>query len=434
MRSNGDIHGYRDGGSWKFKAEEIDRVAGELSGSASGDDDMFSFDDDIGGAPKDESILVSEEELGDSVESTSSTIIGKLGEEEDADSDLKLIDAGDVGADSSSESGLGSALEMSDDLDSGLDLDVADLDAESDVALVPGLGDGSDVALVADPGSSGELAADSGLGSALELASGTGADTGNLPDVSDSSGSGDMELGSELALSDDDDMILGGSDTGSDLALGAGDSGISLGSPSDSGLSLEADSGISLQSATDSGLSLEDEGGSSISSLELPEDEDFVALDDADELASVGVQKDEEFMLSPSDEMIGDESDSGSQVIALEDSEAFDQDAATMLQTGGQALLAETAGMDEQLGSLGGGVAAAAITPGAAPTFAPAAPLNEAPYSIWNLMGLMAIMLFLSISGVLMIDIVRNMWAWEEARDVSTSISDGVTTAFGLNK
>jgi hypothetical protein len=232
-------------------------------------------------------------------------------------------------------------------------------------------------------------------------------------------------------------MILGGSDTGSDLALGAGDSGISLGSPSDSGLSLEADSGISLQSATDSGLSLEEDdvdfGGSSISSLELPEDEDLVALDETEEVTPV--QKDEEFMLSPSDEMFGDESDSGSQVIALEDSEAFEQDAA-ILQTdgGGQALLVETAGLEAKLDSLDGGVSAMAITPGAAPAYAPAPDLNEAPYSIWNLMGLMMILLFLSISGVLMMDIVRNMWAWEEARDVSTSISDGVTTAFGLNK
>ena len=461
MRSNGDIHGYRDGGSWKFKAEEIDRVATELAagGSASGvDDDMFSFDsavDDVAETPKeDESILVSEEELGDSAESTSSTIIGKLGEAEDPDSDLPLVDGShlelgdEVAEDSPSDlasisSGLGSSLELDDaaSLDSSGKLNAEEPDVESDVTLVPGAGTDSDVALVPDPGSSGELAADSGLGSALELASGTGTDTGNLPDVSsDSGGSGDMELGSELALSDDDDMVLGGSDTGSDLALGAGDNGISLGSPSDSGLSLEADSGISLQSATDSGLSLEesgvDLGGSSISSLELPEDEELVSLDDAEEIAPVVVQKDEEFMLSPSDEMMGDESDSGSQVIALEDSEAFDQDAATMLQDagGGQALLAETAGLEAQLDSLGGGAPATAIAPDAAPAYAPAAELNEAPYSIWNLMGLMMIMLFLGVSGVLMMDIVRNMWAWEEARDVSTSISDGVTTAFGMNK
>jgi len=104
MRSNGDIHGYRDGGSWKFKAEEIDRVLAELAAGGSGappaDDDMFSFDsviDEIGDAPKaEESILVSEEELGDSPESTSSTIIGKLGDAEDPDSDLRLVSGSDL--------------------------------------------------------------------------------------------------------------------------------------------------------------------------------------------------------------------------------------------------------------------------------------------------------------------------------------------------
>lgn len=461
MRSNGDIHGYRDGGSWKFKAEEIDRVLAEMAAGGTEapiDDDMFSFDnaiENIGDPTKEESILVSEEELGNSVESTSSTIIGKLGEAEDPDSDLKLAEESDlrlddaVAEDSPSDlagldSGLGSSLELEEEpsmLGSSLKLTGDDALVDSDVALVPGMGADSDVSLVPDPGSSGELAADSGIGSALELASGTAGDTGNLPDLaSDSGGSGDMELGSDLALSDDDDMVLGGSDTGSDLALGAGDSGISLGSPSDSGLSLEADSGISLQSATDSGLSLEDDGegfgGSSISNLELPEDEEFVSLDDVEDFAPVGVQKDPEFMLTPSDEMMGDESDSGSQVIALEDSEAFDQDAATMLQAaGGQALLAETAGLEAQLDSLGGGVAATpAVAKGVAPAYAPAGELNEAPYSIWNLMGLMMIMLFLFVSGVLMMDIIRNMWAWEEARDVSTSISDGVTAAIGLGK
>ena len=43
---------------------------------------------------------------------------------------------------------------------------------------------------------------------------------------------------------------------------------------------------------------------------------------------AAALQQDEEFLLSPSDEMMGDESsDSGSQVIALDDSGAFDSDA-----------------------------------------------------------------------------------------------------------
>jgi hypothetical protein len=182
---------------------------------------------------------------------------------------------------------------------------------------------------------------------------------------------------------------------------------------------LEADSGISLQTPTDSGLSLEEEGvgsgGSSISSLELPEEEEE---EESDEEA---VQQDDQFMLAPSDEMFADESDSGSQVIALEDSEAFDQ-------AGDQGLLVETAGLEEQLDALGG----AGAVPSLAPAVGYGAQLPEAPYSLWNVLGLFLIVFFLSITGVLMTDVVRNMWAWEEGRDVSTGISEGITSAFGL--
>jgi hypothetical protein len=249
-------------------------------------------------------------------------------------------------------------------------------------------------------------------------------------------GSSDLEiaLDSELALSDDDEMVLGSSGAGSDLALNAADSGINLGSPTDSGLSLEADSGISLQSPTDSGLNLEEEplemGGSSISSLELPEDES-IELDSGafDGEPAQNLKKDEDFLLTPSDEMFTDESDSGSQVIALEDSVAFDQEAAG-LEPGQGALLADTAGLDQQLDAIGGGGLAA--TPIAVPGAFAAAP-QEAPYSVWNIAGLVMIMMFLSVTGVLLSDMVRNMWAWDDGMDVATSISEGVSKAFGKN-
>jgi excisionase family DNA binding protein len=41
MRSRGEIYGYRDGGSWKFKEEEIERVLaerGDPAAAAMGDD------------------------------------------------------------------------------------------------------------------------------------------------------------------------------------------------------------------------------------------------------------------------------------------------------------------------------------------------------------------------------------------------------------
>jgi excisionase family DNA binding protein len=38
MRSRGDIFGYRDGASWKFKPEEIERVASEMMGDVLDED------------------------------------------------------------------------------------------------------------------------------------------------------------------------------------------------------------------------------------------------------------------------------------------------------------------------------------------------------------------------------------------------------------
>ncbi len=448
MRSNGEVRGFRDGASWKFKEDEIDRVKAELADSSSGSgDDLPSFDE-TGSSLElsdDESILVSEEELGHSGETTSSTIIGKPSEQSGADSDLTLTpDAADSDL---------TLAPHDDGVDSDLSLDDGGSAVGSDVTLVPGVGS-SGVSLVPDPGSDKGLeldpsTADSDIGdlfadaSELSLASPGSGGTGNLELSADTGGLGsgdlDMSLDSELALSDDDDMVLSGSGTGSDLSLSAGDSGINLTSPTDSGLSLEVDSGIQLDSPTDSGLSLEEEpldlGGSSISSLELPEDEEIVDLDDVEAGTPAAVKKDEEFLLSPSDEMFMDESDSGSQVIALEDSAAFDQDAATLVPGGleGQALLAETDGLDQQLDALDGGAPA---TPMAAPAaaaqvFSPDPP--ETPYSIWNVMGLLLIIMFLSLSGIVMTDMMKNMWAWDEGgHDVATGVSNGLTGAIGL--
>ena len=46
MRSKGEIFGYRDGASWKFKQEEIDRVLDER-GDIIGSDEASSFCSDV---------------------------------------------------------------------------------------------------------------------------------------------------------------------------------------------------------------------------------------------------------------------------------------------------------------------------------------------------------------------------------------------------
>ncbi len=394
MRERSEIHGYRDGASWKFKEEEVKRVQDELSSIDV--DAEFEPDND------DSSILVSEEALGESSDEATSTIIGKSQDAEaEPDSDIELGDFGELNVG-----------------DSGINLsDNLSLTGSSGINLSSG----------SEPGSGDDLNIEPEIG------------TGDLDLASDLSlGSGSLDLADDdLSLGEDDsDLVLGGSgNLESDITLGAaGDTGINLLSPSDSGLSLD-----------DEPMEL----GSAISSLELPEDEDDI------EIGGVGtddtLQTDDEFMLSQPDEM-GDDDDSGSQVIALEESSAFDQDAATMLQSGEEALLSEdpafqaagpaaAAGMaldalnqaDASAGfgevaQVGGAAAAAAEMP------MPAAPtVIEAPYTLLNVLGLLCIVLCLTMAGLLMVDIARNMWAWEEGMSVSTSMTDGIISVLGLD-
>ena len=199
------------------------------------------------------------------------------------------------------------------------------LGEDSDLKLGPA-GSPSDVSLVSDAnGSSVDLVADSsadvlgGGGAASDLGFegsdlGLGSDSdlrlqGDKPKPGGSGVERDLTVSDdeELALGEDDELVLDG---GSGVR-GTGDTGINLGSPSDSGLNLEEEP-----------LDL---AGSSVSSLELPADDEIIELDELEGGAeeSTALQADEEFQLSPSAMAPDDEEDSGSQVIALEDSEAF---------------------------------------------------------------------------------------------------------------
>ena len=61
------------------------------------------------------------------------------------------------------------------------------------------------------------------------------------------------------------------------------------------------------------------------------------------------------------------------------------------------------------------------------------APLPEAPYSIWNIIALLSIFVVLGLTGMLMMDLVRNMWSWGEPFTASTPIMDMMIKLAGLN-
>jgi len=463
MRSNGDIRGYRDGASWKFKMEDLEAAAANLAGGSASSDGAdeapMEFGDllaeasdepkkptaDAGSGagksvtPKSDagSILNDDDELLLADDTMLSTVISKgptttaPRKLEPSDSDLQLA------ADSSLN--LAPVAKPAPPkpapakpTSAGSDLLLADSGSANDsgLALVADAGGDSDVTLVSSAGPAKPPAktSETGVGSAL-----SGLDVG--------AGSGGFDLDSELALSDDDELVLGGDDdTGdalaNDLSLDSGASGISLGSPSDSGLSLEADSGLGLSAATDSGLPLDDGdlmggSGSAISEFELPEDDEEGSLLAVTEPASraARVQPDEEFLLEPTLDALEDESDSGSQVIALEDSQLFSE---ALVETEPEVEEATPSAVAAPLEAFS--VSATAAPTAAAAAAAYAAEPRELPYTIWNLIGLLAIVGLLSITGIMMTDVIMNMWAWEEASDVSSSISDGITAMVGLDK
>jgi excisionase family DNA binding protein len=379
MRSRGEIFGYRDGTSWKFKQDEIDRVKAELQGDA--------LDEDAGGS----SILVSERQVGPSGSKGGSTI-GK--------------DA------SSSEIGLGSDLKlMADDSRAGSDVKlIADPKSGSGVRLVNKSSSGSDLKGSAEGGSGvgsdvdlDDLKLSDADASGLELSKGS--DALNL---GSDAGSGPIGSDLDLATDDEDDLVLG----------------------SDSGVGLASESGINLMSPSDSGLSLEDEpldlAGTGISGLDLGSD---VAAEGSGKSgvasgvsglgsgALIDFQQGEEFQLTPSGGIETDD-DSGSQVIELEDSTEFGGVGAAAGVAEGFEPIQE----DDGFGGFGG---EEAVAVGAAATAGYRA-IPETPYSTWDVMLLLGILLLMSLCGVLVTDLARNMWAWDGQNNLATALTNAL--------
>jgi excisionase family DNA binding protein len=390
MREAGKIHGYKDGNSWKFKPSELARLSSEFkahrdaaeddqsfsdSASLSGDDfeQLLSVDDSSEEAAQlqDSSIVIGEDGSEGGGPESSSTVIGKEGRK-GKDSDLRLAgDARDKGV-GDAGSGSGGGKSAGDDYE----LKLADSDDLSD-----------------------ELAGSE-----------------NLEFESDEAfllqEDGDLSLSADSDESEDVVLDDSGSSEDSALPVGSSDSGIGVTKPSDSGLSLEADSGSAA--------------------LELPEDEDMISLDDelsASPDDATQLQQDEEFLLSPSDEMFGDESsDSGSQVIALDDSGAFESDADVAALDSGEAMLVpeEQDALDVQLEPIDSAVAVSGVIPVAG------AEAPEADYTAWNIMALVFVILLLGVTGMMMADIVRNMWGWSGDATATSSLANTIVDALGM--
>lgn len=501
MRERREIHGYRDGAAWKFKRQDIERLANEERPAADGPSEEsieflslpLDIDDDDSSI---DAVLLSERELGESQPGASSTVIGKPGALGSSESDIRLIAHDEPSPQSSGGSDVklipakdgktpGSDVklvaETGDEALDGFDFDLGDEDSELSIDM------GDKPKSAGDSVSPGDRVSPADAGSSLKLADsavslGGGSSLMGGSDINLAGGS-TLQLGSHIvakpgakspAAGGGSDVSLGpghtpGSDVslgpaikpGSDVALGPGEieeDALSLVDSqfdfdgeesdaefSDSSIDLDADrkepvrggssdvtrrtqdSGISLASPADSGLSLEEPlelSGLGEEPYQLGEDPLMSLGEDSDSNEVANLKSDDDFLLTPLEEKgDGDSEDSGSQVIALDTDSSFDA------PVGG--LLAAEDELSPAGAALGGaglaGAAGLGMAPGAAPAFA----ARDAQYSIWDVLQLGVCVLFLSLSGMMTYDLMRNMWSWRGNFSVNSPLMDLIANWFG---
>jgi hypothetical protein len=51
---------------------------------------------------------------------------------------------------------------------------------------------------------------------------------------------------------------------------------------------------------------------------------------------------------------------------------------------------------------------------------------REAPYTVWNVVSLSACALVLAMCGLMMFDLVRNMWSWDSPYSLNSWLADTI--------
>jgi len=416
LREKGEIRGFRDGSNWKFEPEEIDNYYITLTRKKPESVSPFGL------AGEDEDLLSSEDEQDlptMMADSASFAQFGDLMSLNDSQTDTVS-----TVADANLDDGL--ALindEHLDELalsDTPLHSQVRKPDEKIEIFAIQGENDSPGVS--ADSGSGLNLGDDSGI----SLIGG--------------SGSG-IDLGGSDKIFDDDDVVIGGSSSG--LNLG-GDSGISL-----------------LDAAAESDFSLGAAAGGSDAILELAPEDDILALidEEVDPDTATVLGAEDDFQLQADDDIfMTDDSESSSQVIAIEGDLASDLDsfnfaddigeASVASDTGGDDLLFSSddspavsgdiftevgSGIDSAFGGFGdmeglgstddvaggfGTETASAATPTAVIT--PGS--HEPKFTGLSVTALFIMVLIMAFGGSLMFELIRSIWSWSEPFTINSSI------------
>ena len=418
-REKGEIKGYRDGSSWKFEREAIDNYYRTLTQKKP--TSPFS---PFGSSGDEEDLLSSEDEQDLPTMMADSASFAQFG-----DGILSLHDgkADHVGAVANAN------------LDDGLEL-VTDENVDELV-----LSDAPVPPRVQKPEQPIEIFAIQGENGVPTLGgdSGSGLNLGDDSGISLIGGSGSgVDLAGSDRIFDDDDVVIGGSSSG--LNLG-GDSGISL-----------------LDAAAESGFSLGAAAGGSDAILELAPDDDILALidEEVDPDTATVFGAEDDFQLQAEDDLfLTDDSESSSQVIAIEGDLADDLDNFDFGNDLGEATVTPEIGDDDlfstddatadlgsidfaevasepaspfgDMGAFGdAGIADDPVgvfgtaTPEPAAVAAPVAVAgsNLPKFTGLSVTALFIMVLIMAVGGSLMFELLRCIWSWTEPFTINSSI------------
>jgi hypothetical protein len=110
-------------------------------------------------------------------------------------------------------------------------------------------------------------------------------------------------------------------------------------------------------------------------------------------------------------------------VIELEDSSEFGDAAVALPSEDGFDAFANVEGGGDEMGVFGE----------TAPTGAVVMGVPEVPYSTLQVLSLLGILLLMCLCGILVTDVVRNMWAWSGSPNGLTSgFTDMILSAFNM--
>ncbi len=73
---------------------------------------------------------------------------------------------------------------------------------------------------------------------------------------------------------------------------------------------------------------------------------------------------------------------------------------------------------------------ATVVKPGTAVEVVPIPAVPEAPYSIWNVLSLFCCTAVLCLTGMLVYDVVRQMWSWQGSYPVNSALMDSIIGLF----